>query len=54
MSDKEKLEDETPETVTETPEDDSADVEGHGHFKYGADGHSRPGNDSKGAEGVLK
>jgi hypothetical protein len=35
MSDKKKLEDEAPETVTETTEDDSADVEGHINFKGG-------------------
>jgi hypothetical protein len=46
MSDKEKLEDEAPETVSETT-DDSPDVEGHGHFT-GAEGHF------KGAEGHFK
>ncbi len=39
MTDKEKLEeDEVSETVSETTDEDSADVEGHAHF-LGAESH---------------
>jgi hypothetical protein len=53
MSDKEKLEDEAPETVTDKT-DDSPDVEGHGHFKGGA-GHFKGGEGHfKGGEAVVR